>query len=213
MKFNFATVFVAALPAIQGALPCLAAAIAPRDSISAYAYAEGDVNYDKCPGYPYPSPPHTTTYTHHTTYTHTTTHTTTYHTPTYHTPTPTTHSTTHSTTPTRKPTTTHAPPPKPTKTTTIVVTTTAPAPSGSQCSTGPVQCCNSVESSSSEAASKQLGLLGIVLQGLDIPVGITCSPIDVLSIASGSGCTAQTVCCENNNFNGLINLGCNAISL
>jgi len=209
MKFSFATALVAvALPLLQGAYPCLAAAILPRDSVSAYAYAEGDARYDHCPSAPTTTYTHTSTY--HTTYTHTTYHTT------YTPPAPTTHSTTHTTTTHTVPTFT--PPPKPTtsatKTTTIVVTTTAPAASGgNQCSTGPVQCCNSVESSSSENSSKTLGLLGIVLQGLDIPVGLNCSPISVLGLGSAGSCAAQTVCCDNNNFNGLINLGCSPINL
>ncbi|OJT15002.1 Hydrophobin-1 [Trametes pubescens] len=86
-----------------------------------------------------------------------------------------------------------------------------PKPSGkpqppSSCSTGPVQCCNSVEKASNPVASILLGLLGIVL-GPDVVVGLTCSPISVIGVGSGS-CSANTVCCENNSHGGLISIGC-----
>nr|CAA12392.1 POH2 hydrophobin [Pleurotus ostreatus]CAA74987.1 hydrophobin [Pleurotus ostreatus] len=104
--------------------------------------------------------------------------------------------------------------PKPTTTTVTVTapahpTATAPA---SECKTGPVQCCNSVQSSKSPAASLLLGLLGIVLQGVAVPVGLTCNPITVIGVG-GNSCSAQTVCCENNNFSGLIAIGCTPINL
>ncbi|KAI3615934.1 hydrophobin [Moniliophthora roreri] len=43
-------------------------------------------------------------------------------------------------------------------------------PSGGQCNTGPIQCCNSVQSSSDPATSLLLGLLGVVLQGINVPI-------------------------------------------
>lgn len=84
---------------------------------------------------------------------------------------------------------------------------------GSSCSTGPVHCCNSVEPASSENASKIVSLLGIVLQDVDVPVGLDCTPINILGVGSGGTCNAQTVCCENAQFNGLINIGCSPINL
>ncbi|KAG6833259.1 hypothetical protein H0H87_009434 [Tephrocybe sp. NHM501043] len=88
------------------------------------------------------------------------------------------------------------------------------APSGTPpptCSTGPVQCCNSVTTASSPVASLLTGLLGIVVGG-DVAVGLTCSPLSVIGVG-GSSCNAQTVCCENNNFNGLIAIGCTPINI
>jgi hypothetical protein len=55
-----------------------------------------------------------------------------------------------------------------------------------QCNTGPVQCCNSVQRADSEAASKLLGLLGIVVQDVSIPIGITCTPITVIGLPGNS---------------------------
>ncbi|ESK92236.1 hydrophobin [Moniliophthora roreri MCA 2997] len=85
-------------------------------------------------------------------------------------------------------------------------------PSGGQCNTGPIQCCNSVQSSSDPATSLLLGLLGVVLQGINVPIGLTCNPITVIG-AGGNSCTAQTVCCENNNFNGVVAVGCTPINI
>ncbi|KAJ3862514.1 fungal hydrophobin [Lentinula novae-zelandiae] len=112
-------------------------------------------------------------------------------------------------TPGGKPTTTVAP-----VTTTITVTapaTTTTITSG-DCTTGPIQCCESTESASSTAAGLLLGLLGIVLDDLNVLLGLNCSPITVIG-ASGSGCSAQTVCCEDNAVGGLISIGCIPIIL
>ncbi|SJL06634.1 related to Fruiting body protein SC1 [Armillaria ostoyae] len=81
------------------------------------------------------------------------------------------------------------------------------------CNTGPVQCCNSVQSSSAPGVGFLLGLLGIVLGG-NTQVGLGCSPLSVVGLLnSGAQCSQQTVCCENNDFNGLVNVGCTPINL
>lgn len=56
----------------------------------------------------------------------------------------------------------------------------------SQCDTAPVQCCDSVQSAGSPAAANELGLLGIIVQDLNIPVGLTCTPISVIGVGSGA---------------------------
>ncbi|KAK7460516.1 hypothetical protein VKT23_009236 [Stygiomarasmius scandens] len=81
-----------------------------------------------------------------------------------------------------------------------------------QCSTGTLQCCQSVQSATSPVVSLLLGLLGVVLGDLNLDVGLTCSPISVIGVG-GNSCTAQPVCCQNNNFNGLIAIGCSPISI
>ena len=58
--------------------------------------------------------------------------------------------------------------------------------SGNTCSTGPVQCCNSIQKASDPATSVLLGLLGIVVQDVDVLVGLQCSPITVIGGAAGS---------------------------
>lgn len=49
----------------------------------------------------------------------------------------------------------------------------------SQCNTGSMQCCNSVQNSTTQGVASLAGLLGINLQGLNIPIGLTCSGISV----------------------------------
>ncbi|KAJ3719578.1 hydrophobin 2 [Lentinula guzmanii] len=91
---------------------------------------------------------------------------------------------------------------------TLAVATPAPRDT---CSTGPVQCCQSVEPASSSGAASILSLLGIVLQDLTVDVGLTCSPITV--IGTSSSCSAQAVCCEDNSHGGLISIGCLPVTL
>ncbi len=49
--------------------------------------------------------------------------------------------------------------------------------------------------SSDPAIASQLGLLGIILSGLNVLVGLDCSPITVIG---GSGCSGTTVTCTDN---------------
>ncbi|CAA7271141.1 unnamed protein product [Cyclocybe aegerita] len=105
---------------------------------------------------------------------------------------------------------------------TTTVTVTAPSPPvstpipASQCNTGPVQCCNSVQAANSggllSPVTLILGLLGLVVQPVNAIVGLTCNPISVIGIG-GNSCTAQPVCCQNNSFNGLIAIGCTPVNL
>ena len=43
-----------------------------------------------------------------------------------------------------------------------------------------------------------LGLLGVVLQDLDVILGLNCDPITGVGVGSGNACSSVTVCCENN---------------
>ncbi|EIW55701.1 fungal hydrophobin [Trametes versicolor FP-101664 SS1] len=107
--------------------------------------------------------------------------------------------------------TTTASKPQSTPAKTVTVTKTAPASGptepASSCSTGPIQCCNSVQSASSPAGSLLLGLLGVVVQGVDVLLGLDCSPISVIGVGGGE-CNANAVCCQNNAVGGLISIGC-----
>ena len=52
-----------------------------------------------------------------------------------------------------------------------------PTDSGPQCTTGSLECCDSVESSNDPVVATLSALLGIVLG--PISVGVTCSPVTV----------------------------------
>ncbi|KIJ27679.1 hypothetical protein M422DRAFT_190701, partial [Sphaerobolus stellatus SS14] len=82
---------------------------------------------------------------------------------------------------------------------------------------GDAQCCNRATSATDPAVAAVLGLLGVVVQGVDVLVGLRCTPITIMQVEYGVGkganCAQQPVCCKNNNFNGLINIGCTPIFL
>ncbi|KAJ7759493.1 fungal hydrophobin [Mycena metata] len=68
------------------------------------------------------------------------------------------------------------------------------------------QCCSSVVPSSSTAASAVAALLGLDLSGLDVLVGLSCSPITVI----GNNCGSTTVTCDapDQEWGGLIAINC-----
>ncbi|KAL4880268.1 hypothetical protein BJY04DRAFT_191517 [Aspergillus karnatakaensis] len=70
-------------------------------------------------------------------------------------------------------------------------------------------CCQSLQHPSGPAATTVLGLLGIVLGPTGQLAGLTCDRIAPV----GGMCSAEPVCCLNNNFNGLIALNCEAVDL
>ena len=66
-----------------------------------------------------------------------------------------------------------------------VATATPNSAPASSCSTGPIQCCNTVEKASDPAASKILASIGVVVQDVDALVGLTCSPVTVIGVGTG----------------------------
>ncbi|KAJ7364721.1 fungal hydrophobin [Mycena albidolilacea] len=73
------------------------------------------------------------------------------------------------------------------------------------------QCCTSVVSSLSGAASAVAALVGLDLTGLDVPIGLSCSPITVV----GNNCGSTTVNCDapEKEWGGLIAINCLPITL
>ncbi|KIJ64703.1 hypothetical protein HYDPIDRAFT_111272 [Hydnomerulius pinastri MD-312] len=63
------------------------------------------------------------------------------------------------------------------------------SPSGSpggSCDTGPIQCCNSMQTAGSgDIVDELLGLLGLDI-GAGTPVGVSCSPITAVGTGSGA---------------------------
>ncbi|KAG6828114.1 hypothetical protein H0H92_009166 [Tricholoma furcatifolium] len=95
------------------------------------------------------------------------------------------------------------------------------------CSTGEETCCDSIQDVSASAISPLvlilihaknanvatlLGtILGAAAQGVTGQVGLTCTPVSALAVG-GTSCSQQTVCCSDNNFNGVVALGCTPIN-
>ncbi|KIP01791.1 putative hydrophin-like protein [Phlebiopsis gigantea 11061_1 CR5-6] len=65
-------------------------------------------------------------------------------------------------------------------------------------------CCNSVAASSSKEGASILDTLPIDVGSLTGLVGLTCSPITVIGVASGDACSGTTVNCNT----GGVGLGC-----
>ncbi|KAJ7128647.1 hypothetical protein C8R44DRAFT_851004 [Mycena epipterygia] len=73
------------------------------------------------------------------------------------------------------------------------------------------QCCSSVQSSSSSAVAAVAAGLGLDLSGLNVPVGLGCSPITVI----GNNCGGTTVTCDapQEAWGSLIAINCIPITL
>lgn len=89
--------------------------------------------------------------------------------------------------------------------TTTVTLTATPSPSPShQCNNGPILCCDQVQEAGLLGAI--LGLLGIILSDVEgLLIGVTCVPLSTLGGNIGS---KQPVCCDNDNYGGLVAIGC-----
>ncbi|KAG7094693.1 hypothetical protein E1B28_001840 [Marasmius oreades] len=76
------------------------------------------------------------------------------------------------------------------------------------------QCCQQVTQASDPAVAVILKSIGVVLQNLDVLVGLDCSPITV--IGSNNGACADgsnTVNCDDNSHGTLISIGCVPVSV
>ncbi|KDQ62716.1 hypothetical protein JAAARDRAFT_122077 [Jaapia argillacea MUCL 33604] len=89
---------------------------------------------------------------------------------------------------------------------------TTPIPA-SQCTTGPIECCQSLSEAGKDPAASILKSLGVVVQDANVLVGLTCSPITVVGVGSGSSCTANPVCCTDNSYGGVASIGCVPVTL
>ncbi|KAJ7209072.1 hypothetical protein B0H12DRAFT_1242914 [Mycena haematopus] len=90
----------------------------------------------------------------------------------------------------------------------VLITLAAAIPNTTPPVTTPTsdQCCSSVQSSSSSAVSAVAAVLGLDLSGLDVPIGLSCSPITVV----GNNCGGTTVTCDAPQaaWGGLIAINC-----
>ncbi|KAG6330894.1 hypothetical protein ID866_8194 [Astraeus odoratus] len=87
-----------------------------------------------------------------------------------------------------------------------------PSSTSNPCKNGSLQCCSSTGSYGSDTnVDSIVNLLDIGNQvSKGEKCGLSCSHIGVGQI---NKCTGQTVCCNKNNWNGVINVGCSNINL
>ncbi|EJD00330.1 fungal hydrophobin [Fomitiporia mediterranea MF3/22] len=79
---------------------------------------------------------------------------------------------------------------------------------GSSCSTGKLQCCDSIAPNGGKDDAALGGLLGLdVLQGLNVPIGINCNPLSVVGVGSAGTCSTQAACCNGVTNSGLVPIG------
>ncbi|KAJ7128599.1 hypothetical protein C8R44DRAFT_873305 [Mycena epipterygia] len=97
--------------------------------------------------------------------------------------------------------------------TSVLITLAAAIPNTTPPVTTPTsnQCCSSVQSSSSSAVAAVAALLGLNLSGLNVPIGLGCSPITVI----GNNCGGTEVTCDapEKSFGSLIAINCIPITL
>ncbi|GJE95089.1 fungal hydrophobin [Phanerochaete sordida] len=73
-------------------------------------------------------------------------------------------------------------------------------------------CCDSTEPADSAAGAALLKTIGVDLSDLNVLLGLTCSPISVIGVGSGSACSGTTVSCSNGVVHG-IGIGCVPVTL
>ncbi|KAL5480463.1 hypothetical protein ACEPAI_1733 [Sanghuangporus weigelae] len=95
----------------------------------------------------------------------------------------------------------------------VAVAIPAPVPSSGSCSTGTMQCCDSIAPNDSTNSQTLAGLIPIGLVGTSVPVGLNCIPISVLGLGSSGTCNSQAACCEDVTSGGLVGLNCSPLNV
>ncbi|KAL0949233.1 hypothetical protein HGRIS_009311 [Hohenbuehelia grisea] len=75
-------------------------------------------------------------------------------------------------------------------------------PSGGQCNTGALHCCNSVQEADSESSTEFFSIMGMGdLIGSSGQVGFACSPaVSDTGLSGNFACSQQAACCEDTQF-------------
>ncbi|KAF8836399.1 hydrophobin [Paxillus ammoniavirescens] len=91
----------------------------------------------------------------------------------------------------------------------------APQPQDGQpkCDTGSPMCCDSTSTNDPAKLASLSESLGIALPSITGLIGLTCTPITGLGTGTGAVCTQKPVCCTDNDYNGVVNLGCSPLDL
>ncbi|PFH46910.1 hypothetical protein AMATHDRAFT_153465 [Amanita thiersii Skay4041] len=80
------------------------------------------------------------------------------------------------------------------------------------CNTGPVECCNQLAPVHSAEGRQIAHMVGLDVGSLTGFIGADCTPITV-GVSSGTNCRTSPVCCDHNNINGGVSVGCTPVNL
>ncbi|KAF8154763.1 type 1 hydrophobin [Crassisporium funariophilum] len=90
----------------------------------------------------------------------------------------------------------------------------APSPQVTDsCNTGPVQCCNQMLEAEDEHYDIITALLSLDVASITGQIGLSCTPITAIGVGSGANCNSSPVCCSDNQFNGLVAVGCTPVNI
>ncbi|KAG1867282.1 fungal hydrophobin-domain-containing protein [Suillus subalutaceus] len=83
----------------------------------------------------------------------------------------------------------------------------------SQCDTGNIQCCQGTQTA--DEYNKNATAHGGIPIDIDIlgRVGLSCTPISVVGTGAGATCSQEPLCCSDNQYYGLVNIGCTPINI
>ncbi|KAG1803478.1 uncharacterized protein BJ212DRAFT_1284977 [Suillus subaureus] len=83
----------------------------------------------------------------------------------------------------------------------------------SQCDTGTIMCCDTKSTyPQTEPTLTELGLVDIAAV-VDAFVALSCSGISVVGTSNGCTANQEPLCCENEKYNGAVNIGCTPINV
>ncbi|KIJ21244.1 fungal hydrophobin [Paxillus involutus ATCC 200175] len=82
-----------------------------------------------------------------------------------------------------------------------------------KCNTGSPFCCDSTYTNDPTKLASLSKSLGIALPSVTGLIALTCTPITGLGTSTGAVCNQKPVCCTDNGYNGVVNLGCSPLDL
>ncbi|OCB87596.1 fungal hydrophobin [Sanghuangporus baumii] len=94
----------------------------------------------------------------------------------------------------------------------VAVAIPAPVPGSGSCSTGQMQCCDSISPNNSTDDQSLTGLIAAGLQGTSVPIGVNCIPISAIGLGSAGTCSSQAACCDDVT-SGLVGLNCSPVNV
>ncbi|KAH7919098.1 fungal hydrophobin [Leucogyrophana mollusca] len=97
----------------------------------------------------------------------------------------------------------------------VLAVATPTGGSTNSCNTGSASCCDSTSQASSLTQQQAgiLGGLGIAVGSLTGLVGFSCSSLTVIGTSTSCSANQEPVCCTDNTFNGVVNLGCSPLNV